>query len=350
MPPLFLGLVFIWIAAVAGGAFGFQYRAMRTYGVENTSLLSMFVATVPVPLIACSILLPGWTQALAQAGFRTNAVVFGFGFCWGLGAITYAYGFNILGMALAASLLKGVTVAVGSGGPLIRHWQSIPELARAVTVVGLSVLIAGTAFAGKAGIRREREDRAHGVKADSVSTSFKATGRIFWWGLMMCLISGVISACANLGYDRADSIEKAMLVKAHTDLAWKATLIRWMPMYWGGISALLIFMGGAMLLSGTWRNYFAPGTGRDFAISSSMGFVHFLAQIPYGIGAYYLGRLGTTVGWGMNIGMALIVAATIGLLTGEWKGASRQASSTLYLAIAILIAAIGVLAYANNLV
>lgn len=350
MPRFFWGLLFIWVAAVAGGAFGYQYRAMRKYGVENTSLLSMFVATVPVPLIACSILLPGWTQALAQAGFRTNAIVFGFGFCWGMGAITYAYGFNILGMALAASLLKGVTVAVGSGGPLIRHWESIPSSARSVTIVGLCVLIAGTAFAGRAGIKREREDREQHTKPELLSGRPKATGRIFWWGLTMCLISGVISACANLGYDRADSIEKAMLVKAHTDLAWKATLIRWMPMYWGGISALLIFMGGAMLLSGTWRNYFAPGTRRDFAISSSMGFVHFLAQIPYGVGAYYLGRLGTTVGWGMNIGMALIVAASIGLLTGEWKGASRQASGTLYLAIAILIAAIGVLAYANNLV
>jgi hypothetical protein len=351
MSPLFLGLLFILIAAIAGGAFGYQYRAMRKYRVENTSLLSMFVATVPIPLIACWILLPGWTHALAQAGFRTNAIVFGFGFCWGLGAITYAYGFNILGMALAASLLKGVTVAVGSGGPLIRHWEYIPPLARTVTILGLSVLIAGTAFAGRAGIRREREDRNH-HSAPGTHTGvvpLKPTGKVFWVGLLMCLISGVISACANLGYDRADSIEKAMVLRAHTDLAWKATLIRWMPMYWGGISALLIFMGGTMLLSGTWRNYFAPGTGRDFAISSSMGFVHFLAQIPYGVGAYYLGRLGTTVGWGMNIGMALIVATTIGLLTGEWKGASRQASSSLYVSITILIAAIGVLAYANKL-
>src|SRR5947208_3256665 len=149
MPPLFLGLLFIWIAAVAGGVFGYQYRAMRKYGVENTSLLSMFVATVPVPLIACSILLPGWTQALAQAGFRTNAIVFGFGFCWGLGAITYAYGFNILGMALAASLLKGVTVAVGSGGPLIRHWDQIAAPGRLITIAGLTILILGTALAGR---------------------------------------------------------------------------------------------------------------------------------------------------------------------------------------------------------
>ncbi len=359
MPTLFVGLLLILLAAVAGGAFGYQYRAMRKYTVENTSLLSMFVATVPVPLIACSILLPGWSHAIAQAGFKTNAIVFAFGFCWGLGAITYAYGFNILGMALAASLLKGITVAVGSGGPLIRHWDYIPSNARTVTIIGLSILVAGTAFAGKAGIMREREDR------DSTSTSalelisptnllqppspVKPSSNIFLIGLAMCLVSGVISACANLGYDRGDAIQNAMVAQAHTQLAWKATLIRWMPMYWGGISALLIFMGGAMFFSGTWRNYFVAGSRRDFTISTSMGFVHFLAQIPYGIGAYYLGRLGTTVGWGMNIGMALIVAASIGLLTGEWRKASFRALRVLYISIAILVGAIGVLAYANNL-
>jgi hypothetical protein len=87
---------------------------------------------------------------------------------------------------------------------------------------------------------------------------------------------------------------------------------------------------------------------RDFLVSSSMGVVHFMAQIPYGIGAFYLGRLGTTIGWGANIGMALIVASGLGFLTGEWKGASKKTSHMLYYAIAILIGAIVVLASANT--
>ena len=121
-------------------------------------------------------------------------------------------------------------------------------------------------------------------------------------------------------------------------------------MYWGGIASLLIFMGGAMIKNGTWRNYLSPGSFRDFLISSAMGCVHFLAQIPYGIGAFYLGKLGTTVGWGVNIGMALIVASSIGFALGEWKGISRKAVNTLLLGIAILVLAIGILAYANSLV
>lgn len=349
--PLVLGFFWILIAALAGGAFGLQYRIMRQYQVENASFLSVFVATVPIPLIACSILLPGWTEAISRAGLASNATIFFFGFCWGMGAITYAYGFNLLGMALAASLLKGISIAIGAGVPLVRHWGQVSVPAKATTIAGLAILMVGTAVAGKAGIMREKE-----AKKDSdppllhPKTNPKPSGRLFWIGFILCLISGFASSGANLGYDRADVIEKSMVEISHgADLTWKATLVRWMPMYWGGITALLIFMGGAMLVRGTWRCYFAKGSQRDFLVSSSMGIVHFMAQIPYGIGAFYLGRLGTTIGWGANIGMALIVASGLGFLTGEWKGASKTTTHMLYYAIVILIGAIVVLASANTL-
>ena len=353
MNALVLGFFMILIAAVAGGAFGLQYRIMRKYTVENSALLSLFFATIVVPLIACYYLLPNWTDAIAQVSFQRNLAIFGFGFGWGLGAITYAYGFNILGMALAASLLKGLTIALGSGIPLIRHWNEIPADARVVTIIGLAILIVGTAYAGKAGIMREKELAATGGDArNGTGTAVtKATGKLFLLGLMVCLFSGLLSAFVNLGYDLSDSLEEAMTaVAGGDDLAWKATLIRWMPMYWGGIAALIIFMGGAMIKNGTWRNYISPGTGRDFFVSSSMGIVHFFAQIPYGIGAYYLGSaIGTTVGWGVNIGIALIVATTIGFICGEWKNVSKAAFRTLIGGIIILLVAMAMLAYANSL-
>ncbi len=350
MDNLISGFAFILIAGVAGGAFGLQYRIMRTYSVENSSLLSLFVATIVVPLIAVQFILPGWTSAIAEVGWGRNILVFVFGFGWGMGAITYAYGFNFLGMALAASLLKGITVAIGSGVPLIRHWNEVPAEAKLVTIVGLGTLLFGTALAGKAGVMREKELSADSNEIpddqDEVpSTVPKPMGRIFLIGLVMCLLSGALSACANLGYEFADPLERAM----GQGLTWRATLIRWMPMYWGGITALILFMGGTMLKNGAWRNYFRPGTMRDFLVSSSMGGVHFLAQIPYGIGAFYLGTLGTTVGWGANIGVALIVATCLGFFTGEWKGVSNASVNVLLAGIAVLVVAIGVLAYANSL-
>src|SRR5439155_7747454 len=124
---------------------------------DNTALLSLFFATIVVPLIVINIVLPGWGSAISSTSRATFFAVYAFGFGWGLGAITYAFGFNLLGMALGAAMIKGMSVAVGSGIPLIRRWEHVPAGARFWTIVGILLLLVGTAVSGKAGIRREQE-------------------------------------------------------------------------------------------------------------------------------------------------------------------------------------------------
>lgn len=337
------------MASLAGGTFGLQYRLIRKYTVLNSSLVSMLFATIVVPLIAVHFILPGWTDAVSGAGFSANALVFALGFGWGMGALAYAYGYNILGMALAASVLMGINIVFGSGIPLIRHWDECSMLSKVWTIAGIGLLVLGTAVSGKAGAMRgaEMARSGHGEHKQESNVVLWPTGRLFWTGILVCIVSGVLSSCANLGYEFANPLQEAMSLEVND---WRATLIRWMPMYWGGITALLIFSGGQMIRSGEWRNYFARGSSRDFAISSSMGLVHFLAQIPYGIGAFYLGTLGTTVGYGLLLGLTLAVAACLGFITGEWKSVSRLPVRVLLCGIAVLLVAMAVLAYANSLV
>jgi L-rhamnose-H+ transport protein len=105
-----------------------------------------------------------------------------------------------------------------------------------------------------------------------------------------------------------------------------------------------------MIRKRTWKNYFVSGAGSDFGRAVMLGCLHFLAQIPYGMGAYFLGSLGTTVGWAINIASSLLVANAFGFLTGEWKGASKSSIKTLYLALATLGVAMIILGYGNSLV
>lgn len=353
-----LGFAAILLAAVSGGIFGLQYRVMKKYTVENSSLMSLFFATIVVPTIAVWFIIPDWTSVIAEAGFKVNAAAFIFGFGWGLGAITYAYGFNILGMALAAAIIKGLTILIGMGWLVLEKYAELKEKgaddAVTWTIISLVVLVLGTAFSGWAGVIREKEQSAEGPEgARTETTVLKPTGGIFWFGMFMCLLSGVLSACPPLGYAAAEPLERIAVEKAGgVDLTWKATLIRWMPMYWGGIAALIICMGGAMIKNGTWRNYTAAGSGRDFMISSLMGCVHFLAQIPYGIGVYYMDldrdvKLGGSLGWGLNIGMALVVATIVGFVQKEWQGASKKAINVLLVGVVILLAAFAAVAYAG---
>ena len=81
-----------------------------------------------------------------------------------------------------------------------------------------------------------------------------------------------------------------------------------------------------------------------------MGLLHFASQMAYGFGAYYVGRLGTTIGYAIMIVGSLILANLFGFVMGEWRSAPKVSVHTLYVGLAILVAAVLTLAYGNGLV
>lgn len=166
-------------------------------------------------------------------------------------------------------------------------------------------------------------------------------------GLLLCILSGVLSACANLGFAfTARAGAEAVKLGANPVIA---SLDSWMLVYWGGVIATLLWFGGLQLKRGTWRNNFGPGAGHDFGLAIGMGVLWFLAMIPYGMGAYYLGHLGTSVGWAINIAASLILANGLGFLTGEWKRAPRRSRAVLYWGLIVLLAAMATLGAGNAL-
>jgi hypothetical protein len=197
-------------------------------------------------------------------------------------------------------------------------------------------------------VLRERAASAGGDATKDNSSPGKTPSKIFLVGLAWCVLSGFLSACANLGFDFADRVAQEAQQLGAGPLA--ASIGRWITVYWGGFLAILIGSGYTMIKKGTWRNYFKAGSGRDFALALVAGSCHFLAQIPYGMGAYYLGRLGTSVGWVFNIALSLLVANILGFITREWKGAPKASTRTLFVGLSVLVVAMGILAYGNNLV
>jgi L-rhamnose-H+ transport protein len=67
----------------------------------------------------------------------------------------------------------------------------------------------------------------------------------------------------------------------------------------------------------------------------------------YGMSATYLGRFGTSIGWGLFQIFMIITASLSGLFTGEWRFAPRSARILLHLSIIFLGGATSLLAYVN---
>ena len=81
----------------------------------------------------------------------------------------------------------------------------------------------------------------------------------------------------------------------------------------------------------------------------AMGALHFLGQVPYGIGALFLGTFGTSIGWAATLGSQILTANAVGALMGEWRGAARPARILAILGLAVVIGAIALLARASLL-
>jgi L-rhamnose-H+ transport protein len=79
-----------------------------------------------------------------------------------------------------------------------------------------------------------------------------------------------------------------------------------------------------------------------------MGLLCFGSFLVYGVGATALGPLGGIVGWPLFMSMALITSNTLGALSGEWRGAPRQAWLYSLAGIGLLIVAITVIARGNQ--
>lgn len=332
-----VGFALVFVAAIAGGALAVPLKRRRKFELENIYIPSTLVMMLILPLAMAALVAPNWPLAVQAAGARTIWAGIAYGFGWGVGAILFGYGVTMAGMSIGYATIMGINTAIGSILPFLV--KSPAELLRPgglVIMLGIAGCVVGVAVCGRAGFLREKHaDAGTGLR------------RGFRGALLVCVASGLLSACANLGFAFTSRVgEEAQRFGASPVFS---TLASWMPVFWGAAAALLLWFGGLQIKRGTWRNNTGPDAVYDWSNGALMGVIWFVGTIPYGMGAYYLGRLGTSVGWAVNIAFSLVIANVFGFLTHEWTGAPATSRRVLYAGLSILIAAIVVLAVGSSM-
>ena len=69
----------------------------------------------------------------------------------------------------------------------------------------------------------------------------------------------------------------------------------------------------------------------------------------YGLGGFYIGTLGTSVGFAIFQSGGLLVGNSFGFFTGEWKGASNESRNWLFAGLGVLILGIVIVSIGNAL-
>lgn len=280
----------------------------------------------------CSVLLDSPRDALGQGAL--------FGFLWGIGGIMFGVSVRYVGMSLTYGIVMGLAAMMGSLIPLIGVADIGSNPALPYILGGMAALLVGVAIVAFAGIKRDEILAAEGKEIQDIQS-----GSAFRIGLVIAITCGVLSGLLNVGFSATEPIgavaEEAGAVTRNTALA------RWVVVLAG---AYVMNAGYALFLlfkNKSFATFKADGGQVAYKWAVIAGLLWFAALGVYGQGAALMGDLGPVIGWPMLLGLALVISSSLGVFTGEWKGAPGPLKTMLG-GIAVVIVAICVLGYSNS--
>jgi len=102
-----------------------------------------------------------------------------------------------------------------------------------------------------------------------------------------------------------------------------------------------------MAKNNSWKLLFARKD--ELLYGSIIGLQFIISIILLGRGMLLLGALGASVGFAIQQSLQVIGNQLVGFLGGEWKGIHGKPRNTMYLAIAIILLAVVILAFSNTI-
>jgi L-rhamnose-H+ transport protein len=332
---LLIGLAVVLLAGVFQGSFMLPSKWMSGWAWENYWLVFAATAYLVCPWLLALATIPDLIAVYrgATVGSVFRVILFGIG--WGIGAVTFGLGVEAIGLALGFAVILGVAATSGTLIPLlVRPPPDFSPVQGVITAVALVVMLLGVAVCSFAGRWKEQEAAA------TRPTSYRL-------GLVICVLSGLLSACGNLGFAFGAVIYRSAAgpgVPAH--LAPNALWPLLTP------PLFLCNAGYALYLlrrNRTGRNYLNARSARNGLSAVLMGVLWMAGMALYGIGAHRLGHLGSSLGWAILMSSMVLVANALGVLTREWRPAPSQAKRQLAAGLVLLLVAIAGLGYANSL-
>jgi len=190
-----LGIILILAAGFFQGTFMLPMKYTQGWKWENTWLGFSLTAYLVCPWLLALLTVPHLKEVLAQTSGATlvRTVLWGVG--WGLGALTFGLGVDYLGLALGFAIIIGLTAAIGTVVPLLALSQVKPTSMRGIIILtGMVIVLVGISVCSWAG--KLRENACPG----NPGTANTSGRRPYALGLLLCIASGVLCPCGNLGF------------------------------------------------------------------------------------------------------------------------------------------------------
>jgi L-rhamnose-H+ transport protein len=337
-----IGLLLAFVGGAIQGTFFLPMKYMKGWRWENGWFVFTLSCCLVLPALLAFGTTPGLLDVYRAAGLQTVGLVLLFGMGWGLGAVLYGLGVNLLGMALGIVVITGINTCLGTLFPIL-FLEEKQFTARAAMVLGagLLLMVAGVAVISRAGRLRAEEQK----RRDESGTP--ASGTSFRVGLMVCIVSGILCPSANFAVFFGEPITKAVRglgVVAPYHLGHALML----PFFLGGWVINTAYCAYLFKKNGSLSNFVKTRPASNSLKGLAMGVLFVLGMVLYYIAnANYIPNIGPIVGWPVFLAATMLCSNVIGVLSGEWRGCRTITFAWLQGGFALLVLAV-VLAGLSN--
>jgi len=382
-PNPLIGVVFHWLGGLASGSFYVPFRAVKKWSWETYWLVGGVFSWIIVPWALGSTISSDLLGVLHETRWDTIWWVYFFGVLWGFGGLTFGLTMRYLGMSLGMAMVLGYCAAFGTLIPPIYHGQFfshvLPSHSGQVIVLGIAICMAGIAFAGKAGMSKEKEMSPEQKTAVIREFNLKK-------GVLVATFSGVMSACFSFGLDAGAPI-KALALKHGTSTLWQGLPVLTVLLA-GGFTTNFIWClilniknhTGYQYFSAEIRNHHparseeriienatdAPGEEMAVALpvrsaeperapmwnnyffSAVAGTTWYFQFFFYTMGETQMGAYKFS-SWTLHMASIIIFSSLWGIALHEWRGASVRTKSWLAVSLLVLVSSTVVVGYGNYL-
>ncbi len=351
------GVLFHFIGGFASGSFYVPYKKVKDWSWEAMWILGGLFSWIIVPPIAAWLTIPNFWNILTEAGASTLGYTFLFGLLWGIGGLTYGLGVRYLGVSLGSSVMLGLSMVFGSLMPAIYYFfnqapgkQGIDYFfttnAGICVMIGLAVCVIGIYLCGRAGFLKEKS-------LSSLSTEAKSDYN-FGVGIVVAIVSGVLSACFNFGIEAGKP-----MAEVANDL-WKAANpnqgeflyqnnVTYIVILWGGFATNFIWCLYLLLKNRTFSDYRKASAplSKNLLLCAVAGTTWYLQFFFYGMGESRLGNGASS--WILHMAFIILIANVWGVILKEWKGVNKSTYAAIISGIVIIMLSIGIVGFAKTL-
>ena len=347
-PNPILGVFFHWLGGLASGSFYVPYRGVKRWSWETYWLIGGFFSWIIAPVTLGMILTSDLPGVLREASNSTLFWCYFWGMMWGIGGLTFGLSMRYLGMSLGMAVALGYCAAFGTIMPPIFDGKFVNEVLHTtsgqVILLGVAVCLSGIAFAGKAGMSKEREMSVEQQQATIKEFNLRK-------GILVATFSGVMSACMSYGLRAGDPI-KALTLRHGTTTLWQGLPVL-VPVLLGGFTTNFIWCVALNIKNRSGHEYLSARRTQapmiaNYLLCALAGTTWYFQFFFYTMGETQMGRYKFS-SWTLHMASIIIFSSLWGIALHEWRGASRRTKSWLALGLAVLVLSTMVVGYGNYL-